>query len=45
MNGEMILKVMLAIGQTFVFFAVGAAAVKLKYLDSRDVSRDRKSVV
>ena len=39
MNGEMILKVMLAIGQTFVFFAVGAAAVKLKYLDSRDVSR------
>ena len=39
MNGEMIVKVMLAIGQTFVFFAVGAAAVKLKYLDSRDVSR------
>ena len=39
MNGEMILKVMLAIGQTFVFFAVGAAAVKLKYLDTRDVSR------
>ena len=39
MNGEMMLKVMLAIGQTFVFFAVGAAAVKCKYLDSRDVSR------
>ena len=39
MNGEMILKVLLAIGQTFIFFAVGAAAVKCKYLDSRDVSR------
>lgn len=39
MNGEMIVKVLLAIGQTFVFFAVGAAAVKCKYLDSRDVSR------
>lgn len=39
MNGEMILKVILAIGQTFVFFAVGAAAVKLKYLDTRDVSK------
>ena len=39
MNGEMIIKVLLAIGQTFVFFAVGAAAVKCKYLDSRDVSR------
>lgn len=39
MNGEMILKVLLAIGQTFIFFAVGAAAVKYKYLDSRDVSR------
>ena len=39
MNGEMIIKVLLAIGQTFVFFAVGAAAVKFKYLDSRDVSR------
>ena len=39
MNGEMILKVVLAIGQTFVFFAVGAAAVKLKYLDTRDVSK------
>ena len=39
MNGEMIVKVLLAIGQTFVFFGVGAAAVKLKYLDSRDVSR------
>ena len=39
MNGEMIVKVLLAIGQTFVFFAVGAAAVKFKYLDSRDVSR------
>jgi predicted permease len=39
MNSEMMFKVMLAIGQTFVFFAVGAAAVKCKYLDSRDVSR------
>lgn len=39
MNGEMLLKVVLAIAQTFVFFAVGAAAVKCKYLDSRDVSR------
>ena len=39
MNGELIVKVLLAIGQTFVFFAVGAAAVKFKYLDSRDVSR------
>ena len=39
MNGEMMIKVLLAIGQTFVFFAVGAAAVKFKYLDSRDVSR------
>ena len=39
MSGEMILKVLLAIGQTFLFFAVGAAAVKLKYMDSRDVSR------
>lgn len=39
MDREMILKVMLAIGQTFVFFAVGAAAVKAKYLDDRDVSR------
>ena len=39
MNSEMMFKVMLAIGQTFVFFAVGTAAVKSKYLDSRDVSR------
>lgn len=39
MNGEMIIKVMLAIGQTFVFFAVGAAAVKLKYLNAQEVSR------
>ena len=30
MNSEMMFKVMLAIGQTFVFFAVGAAAVKCR---------------
>lgn len=39
MNGEMILKVVLAIAQTFTFFAVGALAVKLKYLDSENVSK------
>ena len=39
MDGEMTLKVLLAIGQTFLFFGVGALAVKLKYFDSKDVTR------
>jgi len=39
MDNDLILKVLLAIGQTFAYFAVGFLALKMNYLDKKEVER------